>query len=112
MNSLSSIPFYNKYIKELYITKKINKLMENMKKVLTSDERVYEAYPGFARKIPVNTITKYAKSICKLTIEDNSQSGYGFFMCLYIKEKETNCLLTNYHVITQDLVDKKIYISI
>ena len=80
--------------------------MEDIK-ILINDEREDEAYPGYARKIPVNVIYKYTKSICKLTIEENQISGTGFFMCLYDNQKKRKCLITNFHVISQDLVDLK-----
>ena len=86
--------------------------MENEKVKLISDDRGEEAYPGYARKIPVKVIYKYSKSICKLTVEGKNISGTGFFMCLYDKQKKMNCLITNYHVISQDLIDSKKYIYI
>ena len=86
--------------------------MENGKEKWISDDREEEAYPGYARKIPVKVIYKYSKSICKLTIEGNNILGTGFFMCLYDKQKKMNCLITNYHVISQNLIDSKKDISI
>ena len=86
--------------------------MENEKEKLISEDREEEVYPGYGRKISVKVIYKYSKSICKLTVEGKNISGTGFFMCLYDEQKKMNCLITNYHVISQDLIDSKEYISI
>ena len=83
-------------------------------KIFINCEREDEAYPGYARKIPINVICKYAKSICKLTVKDDIL-GTGFFMCLcdtYDNQRKRKCLITNYHVISQDLVDLKKNIKI
>ena len=69
-----------------------------------------------AKKMPIKIINKISDSVCKIIIpKDNGgkEYGTGFFMYL-LKDKRIECLITNYHVITQSLVDshKKIKIQI
>jgi len=72
--------------------------------------RAYENNTNHATKIPLNIINQVSKSICKITYkikEDNTQ-GTGFFMII----NDIKYLLTNYHVINKNLIDKIINIEI
>ena len=85
--------------------------MGNAQPKLISDEGEDEGYPGYGRKISLNMVNKLAHSVCKLTVKENKEkiinSGTGFFMMLNLEEKKLNCLITNYHVISQTVVDAK-----
>ena len=85
--------------------------MGNKQTKLISDEGEDEGYPGFGRKISLNSVNKLAHSICKITVKNsngkNLISGTGFFMLLNLQDKKINCLITNYHVISQENVDLK-----
>ena len=85
--------------------------MEEKKIDLISKDGEDEGYPGFGRKVPLNMVNKVAQSICKLTIKEENKnivnSGTGFFMFINFEQKRLNCLVTNYHIIQQDLVDSK-----
>ena len=65
--------------------------------------------------VSLNTLNETSKSICKIIIEFNNKiiNGTGFFM----KFKDGNnqkryCLITNYHIIPQEMVNLKITIKI
>ena len=60
--------------------------------------------------IPAETAIKLSKSICKILYKDNNEPlyGTGFFM-IY---QSLKCLISNYHVISQDLINKNIEIEI
>ena len=63
------------------------------------------------RQVPVKTVIKLSKSICKITFTNNEdQKGYGtgFFM-LY---KSLKCLISVYHVINENIKNKSIEIEI
>ena len=59
-----------------------------------------------AIKIPLRTIYKVSKSICKISYMEHY--GTGFFMLL----NDIKCLFTNYHIISKDLINKVINIKI
>ena len=61
---------------------------------------------GHAIKIPLRTIYKVSKSICKISYMKHS--GTGFFMLL----NDIKCIFTNYHIISKDLINKVINIEI
>lgn len=52
------------------------------------------------KPVPLETSNELSKSLCKITINKLSRVGTGFFM-LY---KSLKCLITNYHIITPDLM--------
>ena len=84
--------------------------MKETQNKLISDDGEDEGYPGFGRKVSLNMVNKVAQSICKITLKENNNIkniGTGFFMIVNLDEKNLNCLITNYHIISQDLVDKK-----
>ena len=63
------------------------------------------------RNIPVSISTKLSKSMCKITFINNKNQeiyGTGFFM-LY---KNLKCLISVYHVINENLINKSIEIEI
>jgi hypothetical protein len=63
------------------------------------------------RPIPLNVANKLSKSICKITFINNENQiiyGTGFFM-LY---KSLKCLISVYHVINENLINKSIEIEI
>ena len=59
-----------------------------------------------AIKIPLRTIYKVSKSICKISYLEHN--GTGFFMLL----NDIKCIFTNYHIISKDLLNKVINIEI
>jgi V8-like Glu-specific endopeptidase len=71
---------------------------------------VNENCTNHATKIPLNIINQVSKSICKITYKINEDiiQGTGFFMII----NDNKYLLTNYHVINKDLIDKIINIEI
>ena len=72
--------------------------------------RAYENNTNHATKIPINIINQVSKSICKITYINNGNiiQGTGFFMII----NDIKYLLTNYHVINKNLIDKIINIEI
>ena len=60
--------------------------------------------------VPINIASDLAKSVCKIIVNNNSQKKYGtgFFM-IY---KSLKLLISNYHVISSDLINKNIEIEI
>ena len=92
--------------------------MEKIKsRVFCDDNGEDEGYPGYGKKMSLDKANKLAKSLCKITIEENVKNdkklyGTGFFMNLKYEGKDLKCLITNYHVITQNLVDEKKDITI
>ena len=63
---------------------------------------------NFNKRLPLEKINKISESICKVIIKykEGKKYGTGFFM-RYIKDKVYNCLVTNFHVISQNLIDFK-----
>ena len=49
------------------------------------------------------SLTKVIKSVCKIINEN--KAGTGFLIKLYKEEKELNCLMTNEHVITKEMIE-------
>ena len=64
-----------------------------------------------AVKIPLSTINKVSKSICKIFYEVNHKkmNGTGFFMLL---RNNLKCLITNNHVISRDLINEEINLEL
>ena len=56
------------------------------------------------------SLTKVIKSVCKIINEN--KAGTGFLIKLYKEEKELNCLMTNEHVITKEMIELKKIIDI
>jgi hypothetical protein len=71
-----------------------------------SNSRENEVQTNHAIKIPLRTIYKVCKSICKISYMEHY--GTGFFMLL----NDIKCLFTNYHIISKDLINKVINIEI
>ena len=68
-----------------------------------------------SKKLPLKKIMKASKSICKIILElekDNKAFGTGFFMYIFKEGKKHECLVTNYHVINENLVNSKSIIEI
>ena len=57
------------------------------------------------------SITQTSKSLCKITVSSGKMSS-GFLIQLFKGRKEFYCLMTNEHVITKEMIDKKIKIDI
>ena len=57
------------------------------------------------------SITQTSKSLCKITVSSGKMSS-GFLIQLFKGQKEFYCLMTNEHVITKEMIDKKIKIDI
>ena len=59
---------------------------------------------------------KVCKSICKISYYDEKLNqiifGSGFFIRLYKDAKELLCLMSNYHVITKEIIQSKTIINI
>ena len=72
--------------------------------------RIKEKRAGDAVKIPVNNIIKTIKSICKIIYKENNKTfqGTGFFMLI----NGIKYLITNYHNITENLINQNINIEI
>ena len=60
--------------------------------------------------LPINLVGKALKSVCKIIIKNNPQNilGTGFFMKISDSQKY---LITNYHIISEDMVNKEIEIE-
>ena len=74
------------------------------------ETRTNENSTNHATKIPLNILNQISKSICKMTYIKNGEiiQGTGFFMNI----NDIKYLLTNYHVINRNLIDKIITIEI
>ena len=57
------------------------------------------------------SITQSSKSLCKILVSFDRMSS-GFLIQLFKGQKEFYCLITNEHVITKEMIDKKIKIDI
>ena len=69
--------------------------------------RIYENKGNEAPKIPKKAIDKTYKSICKIYY--NNKQGTGFFMLI---ENNLKCLITNYHIISKNLINDNIIIKL
>ena len=72
--------------------------------------RIRENRAGDAVKIPVIDIIKTIKSICKIIYKENNVTvqGTGFFMLI----NGIKYLITNYHNITENLINQNVNIEI
>ena len=97
----------NEYKKNIYITKKNIEIKKESNEI---KQRVNENCINHATKIPLNIANQVSKSICKIIYKINEDiiQGTGFFMIINYNKY----LLTNYHVINKDLIDKIINIEI
>ncbi len=57
-------------------------------------------------KFPPLTILRLSKSICK--IDTKEQMSSGFLIKFFKGEEDFFCLMTNEHIITKELITKKI----
>ena len=57
------------------------------------------------------SIAKTSKSLCKIIVSPNKMSS-GFLIQLFKGEKKFYCLITNEHVITKEMIEKKITVDI
>ena len=75
-----------------------------------SSSREEESRTEHAIKIPLRTINKVSKSICKISYKKNieTKNGTGFFMLL----NNVKCIFTNYHIISKDLINTNINIEL
>ena len=62
-----------------------------------------------SKSIPVKLMNEVSKGICKIIIKETNENATGFFLDIFPSFK---CLLTNYHVISQDKVDSNCIIQI
>ena len=58
--------------------------------------------------VPLKNYIKASEAVCKITIKKNNANATGFFLEI----SSLKCLLTNYHVISKDLVDTNSEIEI
>ena len=68
-----------------------------------------------SKKLQIKKIMKASKCICKIILgleKDNKAFGTGFFMYIFKEGKKHECLVTNYHVINENLVNSKSIIEI
>ena len=79
-----------------------SKDIEKKKEVIISPEGFYSLDPS---------ITQTSKSLCKIIISSGKMSS-GFLIQLFKGRKEFYCLMTNEHVITKEMIEKKIIIDI
>ena len=107
-------PNYNQMVSPNYNQMKINSNY-NQKNIIIKKEKINiknEVDTGAGQMmIPIETINKTRKSICKIFYEYKKfpYKGTGFFILL---NNNFKCLLTNYHVISKDLIDIIINIEI
>ena len=52
--------------------------------------------------VPLDKMIEKSRAICKIILKETNQDATGFFMEIY---PSFQCLLTNYHVISQEMVD-------
>ena len=76
------------------------------------DEKVEECRQKHARWISEEVSDKMYNSIVKIENNVNNKIGTGFFMKVNINDKTLKFLLTCYHIISKDLVDKLAVIDI
>jgi len=79
------------------------------------DWREDEQDTKHSKKLSIKKIIKVSKAICKIIIkgEGNKKTyGTGFFMYIIKEKKKLDCLLTNFHVIKDELVRSKSTIDI
>ena len=78
---------------------------------MQKDERINEVKikNSEIKQIDLNLV-QVCKSICKIL--SNTKLGTGFFIKLYLEDKELFCLMTNHHVITKEMIDSKDIIDI
>ena len=59
-------------------------------------------------------ISKASKAICKISFEMNNQKAHatGFFMEVFLSNNIYRFLVTNYHVISKQLINKKIELEL
>ena len=79
-------------------------------KEASDNSRIQERNTGHAIKINVNDIYKISKSICQISYLENNKPVYGtgFFMVL----NNNKYIITNYHVISESLINNNINIEI
>ena len=82
----------------------------NKKSILDNSIYKSEVYAGGAIRIPLNNYNKASKCVCKITFKVNNMNGTGFF--LYDSLNGNKFLITNYHVISRDIVNLNTSIEI
>ena len=75
---------------------------------MKSSYRINEKRMEHAVKIPLKIIDKVKPSICKIICKNNKGSGTGFFIQL----NDYKCIMTNYHLLSTDLINQIIYIKL
>ena len=75
------------------------------------DDRVNEVETANSeiKEVDLN-LNEVCKSICKIIYKN--KFGTGFFIKLYMEEKELLCLMTNEHVIEKDMIESKEIIDV
>ena len=74
-----------------------------------SSNYIKEVQTNNAKKVPLKNYNEASKAICKIIIKEQNSNATGFFMNF---SPSLKCLLTNYHVISQNLVDSNSLIEI
>ena len=82
-------------------------------KINSKEEIENEKDTGHSKAISLKTLLKVSKSICKIIVSYNNENwnGSGFFLKLKLN-REINCLLANFHIISQNIVGAKSNITI
>ena len=78
---------------------------------MEGDERINEVKikNSEIKQIDLNLV-QVCKSICK--IKYSNRCGTGFFIKLYLDDKELYCLMTNHHIVTGENIESKDIIDI
>ena len=75
---------------------------------MKSNYRINEIRMEHAVKVPLKIIDKVKPSICKIIYKNNKGSGTGFFIQL----NDYKCIMTNYHLLSTDLINQIIDIKL
>ena len=77
------------------------------------NERINEIETKNSQIIEIDqSLHEVCKSICKISYYNDKKIGSGFLIQLYKDDKILNCLMTNYHVINEKLIEAKEMIDI
>ena len=69
-----------------------------------------ELYPGGAKRIPLKDYNEMSKGVCKIIYKRYNKKATGFFLNDF--SNGNKLLITNYHVISRDIIDSNDLIEI
>ena len=86
---------------------KSNNIFEKNKNIpiMQKNEFIKESLIGGNKPIPIDSIVKASKSLCKITKEN--LISLGFLIKLFKGEQDFYCLITNEHCITREMVKNR-----